>query len=202
MDKRAGEGAAPKGVLAGVWSWLVAPGDGPPPTPFDRAVLFVSRIAMWLTVVVVLITFYEVVMRYVFFSPTLWVNELSLWLGSAIFLTAGLYAMQRRAHIRVTAVYDLVSPRTRTVFDAVAALVVAAYATLMIVAGWDVALDTLLRWERFGTYWNPPIPATVKPLVLVVTFLVAAQAANNFFVDRVRGGRLEAGRGPGAGTGD
>lgn len=138
---------------------------------------------MLLTAVAVVITFYEVVLRYVFGKPTLWVNELTLWLGSIIFLTAGIYAMQRRSHIRITAVYDLMSPKVKLTFDAISTLVVVAYATTMIAAGYDVAWKTLVSWERFGTFWNPPIPATVKPLVLIVTGLVAIQAINNFFAD-------------------
>ena len=163
--------------------WFVARPDNETVTFVDRFVSFVSRVAMLLTVIVVVITFYEVIMRYIFFSPTLWVNELSLWLGSMIFLIAGVYAMQRRSHIRITAVYDIVPHRVQRIFDFVSMLVVVAYAALMILAGFPVALDTLLRWERFGTFWNPPIPATVKPLVLIATFLVAVQAVNNFIVD-------------------
>ncbi|MEZ5450945.1 MAG: hypothetical protein R3E89_18930 [Thiolinea sp.] len=38
-----------------------------------------------------LIMFYEVVMRYIFFKPTLWVNEMSLWAAGMVYVTAGLY---------------------------------------------------------------------------------------------------------------
>ena len=173
--------------------------DHPVVTPLDRFVSILSRLTMFLTVIVVLITFYEVVMRYLFQSPTLWVNELTLWLGSVIFLVAGAYTMQRRAHIRITVVYDIAPKPVRLVFDTVAVIAVVAYAGMMIYAGFGVAFDTLMRWERFGTFWNPPIPATVKPLVLVVTFLVAVQAINNLLVDGFglgsRGRRRPAGEG-------
>ena len=86
-------------------------------TWIDRATTFVSRFAMFLIVVIVGIIFFEVTMRYVFFSPTLWVNEMSLWLGSMIYLLAGVYTMQRRGHIRITVVYDAVSRRVQRVFD-------------------------------------------------------------------------------------
>lgn len=174
------------GLVRGVRDWIIARPDNRKVTIVDRFVSIVSRLAMLLTAVIVLITFYEVVMRYMFFSPTLWVNELALWLGSVVFLVSGMYAMQRRSHIRITAVYDIAPRRVQLAFDVIAALVVVAYAGMMIVAGFDVALDTLLRWERFGTYWNPPIPATIKPLVLIATFLVAIQAVNNLFVDTLR----------------
>ena len=74
-------------------------------------------------------TFFEVVMRYLFASPTLWVNELTLWLGSIVYLAAGLYTMQRRAHIRITAVYDIVSPNVRLFFDYLAIFVLVVYAS-------------------------------------------------------------------------
>lgn len=183
MDAKTRELLEQGNVLRGLWVWVFGRPDNPRVTPIDRLVSALSRLTMFLTIIVVLITFYEVIMRYVFFSPTLWVNELTLWMGSVIFLVSGAYTMQRRAHIRITAVYDI-SPRpVRLAFDIVAVIVVVGYAGMMIYAGFNVAFDTLMRWERFGTFWNPPIPATVKPLVLIVTFLVAIQAVNNLLVD-------------------
>ena len=183
MQEHTPTGAEGRPALRRALAWLLAPPPDETVTWIDRATTFVSRIAMLLIVVIVGIIFFEVTMRYVFFSPTLWVNEMSLWLGSMIYLLAGVYTMQRRGHIRITVVYDAVSRRVRRVFDFLALLVVLVYAFAMIYASWDVALDTLLRWEKFGTAWDPPIPATVKPLVLIATFLVAVQAVNNFIID-------------------
>ena len=172
-------------VAKGILRWLTAHSPHETVTFVDRINAFISRVAMFLTAVAVIVTFYEVTMRYVFFSPTLWVNELTLWMGSVIFLVAGVYAMQRRSHIRITAAYDLFPEPVKYVCDIVSALVVVAYATLMIGASFGTAWETLVSWERFGTFWNPPIPATVKPLVLIATFLVAVQAVNNLYVDTI-----------------
>ena len=173
-------------IIAGIWRWLTFADAAEMPTWFDRAVLFVSRVAMSLTAVAVAVTFYEVVLRYLFGKPTLWVNELTLWLGSIIFLLAGVYAMQRRAHIRITAVYDLLPPRMKFFCDVISALVVVAYAAMMAYASYKIVWHTLMTWERFGTFWNPPIPATIKPLVLIATTLVAVQAVNNLLIDGPR----------------
>lgn len=174
------------GAVRGTLLWVVGRPDNPTVTLVDRFNTVLARLAMFLTAIVVLITTFEVVMRYLFVSPTLWVNELTLWLGSAIFLMAGVYTMQRRAHIRITAVYDIVPPPVRKVFDVIATLTVVGYAALLIAPGFEIAWDTMMRWERFGTYWNPPIPATVKPLVIIATFLVAVQAINNLYIDTLR----------------
>ncbi len=164
--------------------WLgAAPDNVPRVTVIDRISSVVSRVAMLLLVVIVLATFYEIVLRYLFGSPTLWANELTLWLGSVIFLIAGVHAMQRRAHIRITAVYVIGPRKVRKAFDVLAVAVVVGYAAMMISAGGKIALRTLLEWELSGTFWNPPIPATIKPLVLIATFIVALQAVNNLVVD-------------------
>ena len=40
-----------------------------------------------------------------------------------------------------------------------------------------------MRWETFGTAWDPPIPATMKPLVLITVVLIAVQAVSNLIQD-------------------
>lgn len=74
---------------------------------FDLVSVVLGRLAMIMTAFVVLVMFYEVVSRYVFARPTLWANELSLWIAAIVFLLAGLYAMQQRSHIRIYIIYNM-----------------------------------------------------------------------------------------------
>lgn len=53
------------------------------------------------------------------------------------------------------------------------------------------AWGALLAWERAGTSWNPPIPGTVKALIILVVFLIAVQAVVNFVADYRAGRRQE-----------
>jgi TRAP-type C4-dicarboxylate transport system permease small subunit len=152
----------------------------------DRVAIAISRVAMLLFAVIVLVTFYEVVARYLFGSPTVWANELSLMVAGIGYLFAGLYAMQRREHIRITPLYDLAPRPLRRVFDLVALLCVTTFALGMVVGGWPSAWRSLSTFERFGTAWDPPIPALLKPLILLTTVLIAVQAVSNFLVDRRR----------------
>ena len=145
--------------------------------------LFISRIAMWLSALVVAVMMFEVVARYVFNSPTLWANESSLWMAGFLYLFAGLYAMRERGHIRVTVVYNSLPRKAQLVLDAVGTVVVVLFAIALVVGGWDVAWKALMRWETLSTAWEPPIPATIKPMILVCTTLIAVQAVSNFFAD-------------------
>ena len=170
-------------VHKGLLKWMVSVPDDRPVTPIDRVITFISRFCMLFIVVVVVITFYEVIMRYVFRSPTLWVNEMTLWLGSATFLVSGMYTMQRRGHIRITAVYDIMPRKLQLACEVLAVIVIVSYVGLFVIPSAPNVWETFISWERFGTFWNPPIPATVKPLCLIVTTLIGVQAVNNLFVD-------------------
>ncbi|MCF8483745.1 MAG: TRAP transporter small permease [Rhodobacteraceae bacterium] len=150
---------------------------------FDILSLICGRLAMIGIVFVVLIMFYEVILRYVFEKPTLWANEFSLWLAGFIFLLAGLYAMQQRSHIRIYVIYDLMPRWAKKTADVISVALICAFAFALIWGGFNEAWDKMLRWETFGTAWDPPLPATMKPAILATIFLVALQAVSNLILD-------------------
>ena len=149
----------------------------------DRLSVFVGRVTMMLIVLLTCVMLYEVVLRYVFERPTLWANELSLWLAGFVFLCAGLYAMQQRSHIRIVLLYDAVPRWLQRVFDTISTLLIVVFAFFLIYGGYGEAFDKFYRWETFGTAFDPPIPATLKPMVLLVVGLVAIQAVVNLISD-------------------
>ncbi|VVT27912.1 conserved membrane hypothetical protein [Hoeflea sp. EC-HK425] len=150
---------------------------------FDIVSLICSRLSMIGTTAVVLVMFFEVVSRYLFEKPTLWANELSLWMAGFLFLLAGLYAMQQRSHIRIYVVYDLFPRWLQKLSDITSVLLIWVFTFLLIWGGYNEARDKFLRWETFGTAWDPPLPATIKPAILIVMALVAIQALSNLIAD-------------------
>jgi TRAP-type mannitol/chloroaromatic compound transport system permease small subunit len=151
--------------------------------PLDMVTHSFSRIAMWAPFFIVLIILYEVVMRYFFAAATLWVNEMSLWVAGGIYLSAGLYAMLQRSHIRIFIIYDMVPLWLRRVFDLLSTICVGIFAFAVIWGGFGESKAKFLRWETFGTAFDPPIPATNKPLILTVIFFLALQATSNLVRD-------------------
>lgn len=150
---------------------------------FDIVSLVLSRAAMILVAVIVLVMFYEVVSRYVFSRPTLWANELSLWLASFVFLLAGQYAMQQRSHIRIHIVYERMPRGMRKVSDTISVLLITGFVFALVWGGFTGAKTRFLRMETFGTAWDPPIPGIVKPALLIGMVLVAIQAVSNLIAD-------------------
>ncbi len=151
--------------------------------PLDPITWGISRVAMWLPSFIVLIIFLEVVLRYVFGRPTLWVNETSLWVAGAVYLTAGLYSMQQRSHIRIFILYDIAPLWLRRFCDIQSTICVCIFSFALIWGGFNEAVEKFMTWERFGTKFNPPIPATIKPLILITMALLALQAISNLIYD-------------------
>jgi len=150
---------------------------------FDIVSLVCSRMAMVMTGFVVLVMFYEVVSRYVFARPTLWANELSLWIAAFVFLFAGQYAMQQRSHIRIYVIYDTMPRWAQKTADSVSLLLLLSFTFALVWGGFDDAARRFLRMETFGTAWDPPIPGIVKPAILIIIVLVTIQAVSNFIAD-------------------
>ncbi|MEO9572795.1 MAG: TRAP transporter small permease [Tateyamaria sp.] len=151
--------------------------------PADRLAVFIGRVTMMLIVCLTSVMLYEVMLRYVFEAPTLWANEMSLWLAGFVFLCAGLYAMQQRSHIRIVLLYDAVPRWLQRVFDTISTVLIVTFAFFLIYGGYGEAFDKFYRWETFGTAFDPPIPATLKPMVLLIVGLVAIQAVVNLISD-------------------
>ncbi|MEM8729595.1 MAG: TRAP transporter small permease [Pseudomonadota bacterium] len=170
-------------ILIGVLTVQRAPMEFQGGTGFDRLALFIGRVTMMLVVLLTSVMLYEVLLRYVFEAPTLWANEMSLWIAGFVFLCAGLYAMQQRSHIRIFLIYDIMPRWLQRVCDITSTTLICLFAFFLIYGGYGEALSKLHRWETFGTAFDPPIPATLKPMVLLIVTLVALQSVLNLITD-------------------
>ena len=150
---------------------------------FDKVSVFIGRVTMVLVIVLVAVMSFEVFMRYVVVAPTVWATELSLWIAGFIFLFSGLYAMQQRSHIRIFLLYDMMPRWLQKACDTFSTFLIVVFAIALIYGGFGEAYSKFLRWETFGTAFDPPIPATLKPLVLIIVSMVALQAVANLIRD-------------------
>ena len=150
---------------------------------FDIFSLIVSRIAMIMTACIVIVMFYEVVARYVFSSPTLWANELALWIASFVFLMAAQYAMQQRSHIRIYIIHDLMPRWMQKTADVISLVLIVGFTYALVWGNYSDALRRMLRMETFGTAWDPPLPGVVKPAILIISVLITIQAISNLIAD-------------------
>ena len=152
--------------------------------PIDRVALFIGRVTMILIISMTMVMLYEVFLRYVVRAPTLWANELTLWIGGFVFLCSGLYAMQQRCHIRIFLLYDVVPRWAQRACDITWTGLLVIFAFFLVYGSFkQVFVTKFYNWEMFGTAFDPPIPATVQPAILIIISLVALQAVINLISD-------------------
>ncbi|MGJ8627898.1 MAG: TRAP transporter small permease subunit [Sulfitobacter sp.] len=150
----------------------------------DRVALFIGRATMMMITIMTVVMLYEVFLRYIVEKPTEWANEMTLWFASFTFLTSGIYAMQQRCHIRIFLLYDVVPRWLQRVFDTITALLIVLFAFFLVYGSYkQVFINKLYKWELYGSAFNPPIPATLQPMVLIVITLIAVQAVLNLIAD-------------------
>ena len=150
----------------------------------DRLALFIGRVTMMMIISMTLVMLYEVFLRYVVEAPTLWANELTLWIAGFVFLCSGFYAMQQRCHIRIFILYEVVPRWLQKTFDTISVMLLVVFAFFLIFGSYkQVFIVKFYKWEMFGTAFDPPIPATIQPMILIMVTLITAQAVINLIID-------------------
>ena len=141
----------------------------------DRLSVFIGESVAYFYLIAAAITVIEVVMRYVFNAPTVWAHELTILLCALGYLWSSGYVTQKEAHIRITALYDLLPLKTRLVLDMFAVLVGFAVMALLLYSAWGQGLLAIKVWERTGSSWDPPLYALVKPAIIIGALLICLQ---------------------------
>ena len=72
-----------------------------------------GRAMSWLTLLMVLVTFVIVVLRYVFGTGLIWLQESLSWMHAVVFMLGASYTLQQDEHVRVDIFYQKMSDRHR-----------------------------------------------------------------------------------------
>ncbi len=123
-----------------------------------------------------LIVTYEVIMRYIFRSPTTWVLEISIYLSLASVFLAGGNAMRLKKHIQVDAVTSRLSSRNQSHLQIICLILSLIYCAVFTWKGAEIAIRSLLAGEVSPTVLNTPmvIPHCLMPIggVLLVLEII------------------------------
>lgn len=111
----------------------------------DQFNIKIGRVIAWLTLVMVLLTFLIVGLRYVFDTGWIWLQESVNWMHAAVFMLAAAYTLARDEHVRVDIFYRDFSPRRKAIVDAVGVLLLLLPFSLFLI--WT-------SWEYVATSWE------------------------------------------------
>jgi TRAP-type C4-dicarboxylate transport system permease small subunit len=159
-----------------------------PVTRLDRWVVRIGNVIGWLFFVAVVISIFEVVMRYGFNRPTTWVHETTLMMVGVGMLWGGTYCTAEDRHIRVTVVRDAMSEKVRRIVDVVVGVFSLLFCAGLAWAGYIMTQKALFdptgvfRLQRSGSAFNSPAPAVVKTVLFIVVILMTIQALQHLWV--------------------
>ena len=84
-----------------------------------------------------LITFSNVIARYLFNANILWALELTTFLFAWLVLMGASYAVKKHIHIGVDVVINMVSQRARKILVILSVTACLAYSILLLIGSWD-----------------------------------------------------------------
>lgn len=149
----------------------------------DKVIIRLGNALSLLFLFTVGISFYEVVMRYVFNAPTMWVHESASFIGGCLFVFGGIYALATNKHVRVVLIYDAVSDRTRQYLNVFHHIMGLIFAGLLAYAAYQMTESAIfspfgdIHFETSGSAWNPPFPAYVKITIFITVCVMWVQFA-------------------------
>jgi len=123
----------------------------------DRFTDAIGLAVAWLNMPLVLCVGYEVILRYFFNRPTIWVFDVTYMLYGTIFMAGAAYALHKGAHIRTDFFFESWSTRTKGVIDSVAyiALFFPSLTAFLIVSGGEGWYAFLINETSEQTPWRP-----------------------------------------------
>lgn len=138
-------------------------------------------IAFW-TINAVCFYFYEVIMRYVFNMPTVWVHEASFLLLGMQYMLAGGYALLQGAHVRVDVVYNKLPERGRVGMDIFTSVFFFTFAIALTLTSWIFFVDSYnmseVTVETWGIQHWP-----VKGMMFLGSILILLAGFSKFIKD-------------------
>jgi TRAP-type mannitol/chloroaromatic compound transport system permease small subunit len=147
----------------------------------DRVSRSVGSALSLLFLVAVLLTCYEVVMRYAFNAPTIWVHDMVIVLSAVGFVFGGAVASQRRSHIQMASFSDRFPPRWRRWLDLVCHVLAALYLAMFLYGALVFAVPSVRLLETSGRAWDVPIPAFLKAMLAIGVTLMLMQTLSHIW---------------------
>lgn len=126
----------------------------------------------WIFAAVVVITVYEVIARYAFHAPTSWAQELTMLVSAVAFAFGGAYVQAHDGHIRITVFTERLRGGALRAVDAFGRLLGVVFLLGIVVGGWRDAWEALSDWQTTQSAFDSPMPAIVKPSVIVASVLM------------------------------
>ena len=131
----------------------------------------------WLTLVMVVLTFSIVILRYGFNQGWIWLQESVTYLHATVFMLAAAWAFQTDDHVRVDIFYRDRSERHKAWINLVGTLVfLVPLCMFLLIIAWNYVAASWSAMESSREAGGLPLVYALKSLVLLLPLLLLAQS--------------------------
>lgn len=143
----------------------------------------VGYFTSFLVIPLVLVVAYEVIMRYAFNAPTVWVFEATTLIYGVHFMLGIAYTHKHSGHVAIDVFEGRLPEKPRTILRLIVNLLL-FMPTIGMLSIWAViyASDSWGNWERASTSWAPPL-YPFKTLMAIGFILLLLQGVAKLMED-------------------
>jgi len=155
----------------------MAAGGGGIGSAIDRLSVATGHAAAWLTLLMVVATFVIVVLRYIFDTGVIWLQESITWMHAVVFMLGAAYTLRHNGHVRVDIFYRKIGRRGRRLVDLLGALLLLAPTCAVIAwTSWEYVFSAWAVQEGSPEAGGLPGLFLLKSLLLLMPLLLLLQA--------------------------
>ena len=136
----------------------------------------IGKTASWCAVLMVVMTFYIVLTRYVFNTGTIAIQESIIYFNALLFLLTTAYTLKQDGHVRVDIFYGPASPRYKAWANMLGGLLLLLPVSVFLLwVSWDYVVEAWRIRETSPVAGGIPYVYLLKTLIVVMPILVILQ---------------------------
>jgi C4-dicarboxylate transporter DctQ subunit len=130
--------------------------------------IFCAFVAGLVLLFVTLSIFVDVILRYFFASPTIWITEVSTYLFLYLIFLGTAYALQQGTHIRVTFLLDRLSQKLKRVINVLTSVFSMIFTAVLM---WQ---SSRMTWSAFREHWTSPTMLNAPMAYIYVAMVIGS----------------------------
>lgn len=143
---------------------------------------WVGKVVCWWTLALTGIVIFEIIMRYVFNMPTIWVHEVGVYMFGTMWVLGGGVTLLKKSMVNMEVFYVRLSPRAEAIIDLCTFIFTFGFVAIVLWKSGIIGWESLLRLERSGTAWNAPY-WPLRVALPTGAFLLLIQLISKFIKD-------------------
>lgn len=148
----------------------------------EASVRWIGYLAAVALAGLILLVVYDALMRYLFQSGSIALQELEWHLFDVVIMLGIAYTLQRAAHVRVDIFYDQYSDRVRHIINIIGALFfILPFSLLIIYVGFDFVMISFTQLEASSDPGGLPYRFLVKSLLPLAFILLIIQTLSEVY---------------------